>query len=96
MPKNVEDEATLYEQANGSPLIGYLLLKSGGRNVPANWLERYTKSRRNRHKAVAEALRKGLAGYATLEDWQQSYLKECFYYGIRILFELERDGKTNL
>jgi len=41
-------------------------------------------------------LRKGLAGYATLEDWQQSYLKECFYYGIRILFELERDGKTNL
>lgn len=90
---NVED-STLYEQANGDPVKGYLLLKSKGGNVPPAWVERYTKSRRSKQAEVVKALKAGLKGYATLLEWEEIYKKECFYYGIRALFELERDGKT--
>lgn len=90
-------EADLYEQAKGSPLEGYLLLKATGKNLPPNWIERATASRRGRHKAVAQVLQEGGWGdIAILRDWEQFYLKECFYYGIRVLFELERHKKTNL
>jgi hypothetical protein len=90
---NTED-STLYEQANGNPVQGYLLLKSKGGNVPPAWVERYTKSRRSKQAGVAKALKGGLKGYAALLEWEDMYKKECFYYGIRALFELERDGKT--
>jgi hypothetical protein len=90
----MKDELTLYEQANGDPVEGYLLLKSQGGNVPPNWVERYTESRKKKHMGVAKALKKGFAGYAVLLDWQEAYKRECFYYAIRALFELERKGKT--
>lgn len=90
----MSDEATLFEQANGSSVIGYMLLKSTGGNVPPSWIERYAEARRNKHDEVAIALKEGFKGYATLLEWEQAYLKECFYYGIRALFELEREGKT--
>ena len=94
--KNSKDEeGTLYEQANGDPVKGYLLLKSRGGNVPPNWVERYTTSRKSKQAEVAKALKSGLKGYATLLEWEDTYKKECFYYGIRALFELERDGKTS-
>jgi hypothetical protein len=49
-----------------------------------------------RLKGVAQALKKANWGdIATLRDWEEAYEKECFYNGIRILFELERDGKSN-
>lgn len=35
-------------------------------------------------------------GIATLRDWEQAYLNECFYRGIRILLELERSGESDL
>ena len=92
----MSDKPSLFEKANGNPVTGYLLLKSTGGNVPPNWIERYAESRRNKHKDVAIALKGGLKGYATLLDWEESYRKECFYYGIRALFDLERDGKTKL
>ena len=88
------EESTLYEQANGDPVKGYLLLKSKGGNVPPAWVERYTKSRRSKQPGVAKALKAGLKGYATLLEWEEVYKRECFYYGIRALFELERNGKT--
>jgi hypothetical protein len=91
----VSNESTLYEQANGDPVKGYLLLKSNGGNVPPNWVERYTEGRKKKHSKVAKALKDGLKGYATLLEWEEAYKKECFYYGIRALFELERTGKTN-
>ena len=31
-----------------------------------------------------------------LRDWELSYRKECFYYGLRVLLELARDGKSKL
>jgi len=42
-------------------------------------------------------LRKGsIRDVPSVEDWEVAYRKECFYRGIRILFELERNGKTKL
>lgn len=89
------EDLTLYKQSSGDPVKGYLLLKSQGGNVPRNWVERYAKSRKDKQAGVATALQAGLKGYATLLEWEEAYKKECFYYGIRALFELERDGKTS-
>jgi hypothetical protein len=36
------------------------------------------------------------ADYLTLEEWELAYRKECFYYGIRVLLDLDRTGKTKL
>jgi len=89
-------EANLFEQAGGSPLEGYLLLKANGGNIPPRWIENARASRKGRHKAVVTALQEGGWGDITvLRDWEESYRKECFYNGIRILFELERNGKSN-
>jgi hypothetical protein len=52
-------EAGLFDEANGSPLRGYLLLKSRrGRNIPPNWIVRSRKSRKGREKDVATAFKK--------------------------------------
>jgi len=91
----MSDESTLYEQAKGNPVEGYLLLKSMGGNVPPNWIHRYTASRKKKQIELAKTLKKGLSAYGALLEWEEAYKKECFYYGIRALFELERDGKTN-
>jgi hypothetical protein len=90
-------EAGLFEAAGGSSLRGYLILKKDGGNVPPMWIDRAETSRRNRHKALAPALRKGgIAQYSLAEEWELAYRKECFYRGIRILFDLERSGKSKL
>ncbi len=89
-------EADLFEAAGGSPLEGYFLLKATGKNIPPMWIERAKASRQGRHKEVAQALREGDWGeITTLRDWELFYQKECFYYGIRVLFELEREGKSS-
>ena len=31
-----------------------------------------------------------------VEDWEVAYRKECFYRGLRVLLELERDGQSLL
>lgn len=90
-------EAGLFEEAGGSPVRGYILLKQGGGNIPPAWVDRARTSRVNRHKSVKKALQEGgIAEIAVLEDWELAYRKECFYHGIRALFELERKGKTTL
>lgn len=89
-------EATLFEEAGGSALEGFFLLKTRGGNIPPQWITRARSSRRSRHKALVKALKKAKwADIALLRDWEESYDKECFYNGIRILFELERDGRTS-
>ena len=30
------------------------------------------------------------------EDWERAYRTECFYRGLRVLLELERDGQSQL
>jgi len=89
------DDSTLYEEANGDPVAGYMLLKSRGGNVPPAWIDRYTKSRKKKENALAKSIKVGYKGYADLLEWQEIYKKECFYYGIRALFEIERNGKTS-
>lgn len=91
-------EAALFEMAGGSPLKGYMILKkNGGGNIPPQWVERAAESRRKRHGDVSKTLRGGsVAEYHVLEDWDLAYRKECFYRGIRVLMELERQGKTKL
>jgi len=91
-------DATLFDEAGGSPLRGYLLMKSrGSANIPPAWIDRSRKSRKSREAAVATAFKSGkVAGVMTLEDWELAYRKECFYHGIRALLELERKGKTKL
>ncbi len=89
-------EANLFEQTGGSALEGYFLLKAGGGNIPPRWIDNARASRKGRHKGVAQVLKKAHWGeITTLRDWEEAYEKECFYNGIRILFELERDGKSN-
>jgi len=90
-------EATLFDEAQGSPLEGFLLLKASHGNMPPRWIQNAKDSRRKRQKAVAKALRDGDWGdIAVLRDWELAYRKECFYRGIRTLFELERTGRTRL
>lgn len=91
----MSEEPTLFEEANGDPVTGYMLLKSRGGNVPPAWIDRYSKSRKNKESALAELMKTGFKGYADLLEWQEIYKKECFYYGIRALFEIDRNGKTS-
>ena len=93
MPRDPE----LFEMANGNPVTGYLLLRKEGKNIPPNWIERSTRSRMNLQKELGKLLHTGnFEAVHTLQDWELRYRKECFYYGIRVLLELERQGKTNL
>lgn len=88
---------TLFEESNGSVLEGYLILREGGKNIPPQWIERTSGSRRSMHKEVALILKNGdLDGLVRLKKWEEHYEKECFYRGIRALLELERKGKTKL
>jgi len=90
-------KAELFAAAGGSVLRGYRLLQRGGANIPPMWIARASQSRCRLHKDVAQALRrKSKAGLSTLREWEKRYNKECFYYGLRVLLELARKGKTRL
>lgn len=91
-------EATLFEESGGSALRAYLLLKAqGSANIPPNWIERAHQSRKNREKTIASLLQKGKPkDILAIEDWELAYRKECFYRGLRVLLELERNGKSKL
>lgn len=88
-------EANLFEESNGSPVEGFFRLMKSGTNVPPAWIERSSESRRKRQKALGEALQAhSLDALELLRDWEIAYRKECFYYGLRVLLELHRSGKT--
>jgi len=90
-------EATLFESPDGSVLKGYRLLQRGGANIPLMWIQRASESRCRLHKDVTQALRrKSKSGQKTLKEWETRYNKECFYYGLRVLLELARKGKTRM
>jgi len=91
-------EANLFEQTNGSILKAYLLLKENpGANIPYSWFERASESRKAMHKEISKVLKMNkLNGYYQLKEFETKYQKECFYYGLRILLELEREQKTTL
>jgi hypothetical protein len=88
-------EAGLFEAANGSIVEAYFLLRNSGKNIPPAWIDRATQSRKKRQKSMGKVLKsKSLDAIPLLKDWEISYRKECFYYGLRALLELERHGKT--
>ncbi len=95
-------KAKLFDAAKGSPVKGYMLLKRAGGNVPPGWLDRAYESRKGREEELAEAIEKGKLKGARrdqppiVKEWETAFQKECFYYGIRALMEIERNGKTKL
>lgn len=90
-------EANLFEGTGGGVVEAFLLLRAEGKNIPPAWIKRATESRKNREKELAELLRKNkLDAVHALRDWELAYRKECFYYGLRALFELQREGTTKL
>jgi len=88
-------EATLFDSVGGNVVEAFLLLRAEGKNIPPAWIDRAQDSRKKREKALAKLLRENsLDAVAALRDWELAYRKECFYYGLRALFELQRKGKT--
>jgi hypothetical protein len=94
----VPREAGLFDESEGSVLRAYLLLKNGGSaNIPPNWIERAKVSRKNREESVAKALKSGkIKDILLIEQWELAYRKECFYRGLRVLLELEREGQSSI
>lgn len=90
-------EAGLFDITNGNVVDAFLILRSEGKNIPPNWIDRAEKSRRNRQSGLGKLLKvKSLDAVQSMKDWELAYKKECFYYGLRVLMELERNGKTKL
>ena len=90
-------EAALFDETGGSVVEAFLLLRAEGKNIPPMWIERARESRKNREKELARLLSENsLDALAALRDWELAYRKECFYYGVRALFEMQRGGKTRL
>src|SRR5688572_612718 len=52
------------------------------------------RSTRPNARATIKAAEKELR--SVLGEWETAYRKECFYYGIRALLELQRKGSTRL
>jgi len=92
--------ADLFDESGGSVVRAYLLLKSnpnGSANIPPMWIERARLSRKGREAEVARVLQKGkIKDLPELEHWELRFRKECFYHGLRVLLELERNGKSRL
>ncbi len=85
------------ENTGGSSVEAYFRLKRDGGNIPPAWIDRASESRKRRERDLGKALRaNSLDAVGLLRDWELAYQKECFYYGLRVLLELERKGKTKL
>jgi hypothetical protein len=90
-------KAALFDITNGSVLEAYFLLRDKGGNIPPNWITRTTQSRKKREKDLGRMLKASeLDAVSLLKEWELIYRKECFYYGLRILLELQRKGTTTL
>lgn len=88
-------EANLFDVAKGSVIEAYFLIRQGSKNIPSSWIDRASDSRKKREKDLGKLLKSSdLDAVPALKDWELAYQKECFYYGLRILLELERKGKT--
>lgn len=104
-------EAKLFNAAKGSPANGFLRLTgnlppnwidraAASRKAlepeVLNALRKLKRLRLRRPNArvTIKATERKLKD--ALKEWELAYNKECFYYGIRVLLELERDGATKL
>jgi hypothetical protein len=90
-------EAGLYNEADGSPVEGFLLLRQNKANIPPMWIERAKLSRKNVEKELGKLLKSGdIDSIYKLREWEEKFKKEFFYLGMRVLLELERKGKSDL
>jgi len=90
-------EAELFDSTNGNLFIAYLALREQGANIPPAWIERARASRKKREKDLASLLNAGKLDAANhIREWELYYRKECFYYGLRALLDMERTGRTKL
>ena len=90
-------QAELYESTEGNLLLAYLLLREQGKSIPPNWSKRSRVARKNREPQVGKLLKAGkLDAVNFVRDWELAYKKECFYRGLRALFELQWDGSTKI
>ncbi len=88
-------EAGLFEATNGNVIDAFLILREQGKNIPPKWIDRARDSRKAREKDLGKVLKAGrLDAVTMMRDWHTAYQKECFYYGLRALMEMERKGKT--
>ena len=90
-------QAELYEATEGNLLLAYLLLREQGKSIPPNWAKRSRVGRKSREPLVGKLLKAGkLDAVNFVRDWELSYKKECFYRGLRALFELQWAGSTKI
>ena len=104
-------EAKLFNATSGSPTRGFLRLsgnlppswiaraKTSRKDFEPDLLASIRKVRRLRQRrpnarATIKAAEKEMR--TALREWETRYRKECFYYGIRALLELDRKGRTRL
>jgi len=90
-------EATLFDDTEGDVFTAFLHLREEGKNIPPAWIERSRTVRKSKEQTLGRLLKaKDLDAANHIRDWQIAYRKECFYRGLRVLFELERNGKTKI
>lgn len=90
-------DAALFDSTSGNLLLAYMALREEGANIPPAWLQRSRESRKKGEKELGQLLKAGkLDAVNHIREWELFYRKECFYYGLRALMELERHGKTKL
>ncbi len=88
-------DAELFESTTGNVIDAFILFRENCANIPESWIARSQQSRKSRQKKIISLLRKrSLDVMPLLSDWYKMYQKECFYRGIRILLDLERNGKS--
>ena len=88
-------EAQLFESTDGSLFLAFLSIREEGKNIPPAWIERSPSSRKSREKDLGRLLKaKNLDAANFIRDWEIAFRKECFYRGLRILLDLERQGRT--
>lgn len=104
-------EARLFNSTSGSPSRGFLRLsgnlppswiarakrsRKGLEPVVLKLIRKVRRLRSKRPNARATIRAAETEMRAALREWETAYQKECFYYGIRALLELDRKGSTRL
>jgi hypothetical protein len=90
-------EPKFFNDSKGDVIYGFLLGQRNNFNISDNFIERATQSRMARQKLLKKAMQaKDQESYDLIKDWCESFKKECFYYGVKVLQDLQRTGKTKL
>jgi len=91
------DHETLFEEANGKIFDAFIILEIPNKFVPPRFATRTRDNRKKIEKGLGKLLKSGkLEALPKLKEWADNYEKECFWNGLRALFELQRDGKTKI